>query len=754
MAAPTVPKSKAKANLNSIVSKEQSKKPTQKHVLCPEIISWPRPSKPVEESILSKLCQILKDAPNIFHCKKKIEDDKDKAEKERIRSQLQIGTSSVLRALERNDLQCVLVSGKATPAITVDHVISLSKDRGCPLLCLDGLSAALALALESKCLPLSIGFRKLQDGQQSDFSEVIALVKDHTHWSAGSGGSDSSSLQNLSSQQTPSQKDQPSLSSKYWGKQRAVRINTSDKKDVLAEIKRVFSSSVNESPVPDKGSKQKKKKRKGKRNVKEPFEKDLHSQFEAGKRTVVGAVERGRVELVLISHEVEEVVNSSPLFQEKIKFPPVIVLPGLTSTLRDLTSGACGFSFMAIKKLKLLPSDSKQDFKQVIEMCYKSLKTAVKQGVGAENKDLLATNCMNSEQESSNGATNTDKERRENQIETREEEEDDDEEEEEEEDYSYLYTLKEDSKDLAELRAELKCDVERMKKDTSFSVDFISLSSSTTEDNKKSSKSRSKQQNKIASVKQPNTITPKNARISKTESSEEISPSSQTLKSQESSDYLSLKSAENSTLGGHLSQSQPEVPVRTDEKQPETSMDFISFSSSQEQPTAQTKQAEDDKDQKSASTICVSGAGDLSKNDHRGNSAGSSNSNETSEQSNLSLFQPAESSLFLLDRKGDAASKTSKTSRVSGALALNSGEKIESGKQEEILVVGDLKPSKGKEGLDILSIDVAARSKNKTKALKRKLGQEEGFISFKYTEANINTMVANPEKKRKKKKKK
>lgn len=40
------------------------------------------------------------------------------------------------------------------------------------------------------------------------------------------------------------------------------------------------------------------------------------------------------------------------------------------------------------------------------------------------------------------------------------------------------------------------------------------------------------------------------------------------------------------------------------------------------------------------------------------------------------------------------------------------------------------------------------------KNLKRKLKQEEGFISISYNEANIKTMVSNPERKRKKKKKK
>ena len=77
------------------------------------------------------------------------------------RSQLAIGVSRVLRDLEKRLLACVLVSGHATPAISVNHVIALARQHGCPLLCLDELSTTVAKATASKVTPLAIGFKVL-----------------------------------------------------------------------------------------------------------------------------------------------------------------------------------------------------------------------------------------------------------------------------------------------------------------------------------------------------------------------------------------------------------------------------------------------------------------------------------------------------------------------------------------------------------------------------------------------------------------
>lgn len=75
------------------------------------------------------------------------------------RSQLKIGVSSVFRALEQDILACILVSGQATPAVSVNHIISLGRERGCPVLCLDQLAPTIARVTESKWLPLAIGFK-------------------------------------------------------------------------------------------------------------------------------------------------------------------------------------------------------------------------------------------------------------------------------------------------------------------------------------------------------------------------------------------------------------------------------------------------------------------------------------------------------------------------------------------------------------------------------------------------------------------
>ena len=75
------------------------------------------------------------------------------------RSQLAIGVSEVFKSLEKRTLSGVLVSGEATPAVTVNHVIVLAREHGCPLLCLDKLSTTIAKVTDSKVTPLAIGFK-------------------------------------------------------------------------------------------------------------------------------------------------------------------------------------------------------------------------------------------------------------------------------------------------------------------------------------------------------------------------------------------------------------------------------------------------------------------------------------------------------------------------------------------------------------------------------------------------------------------
>ncbi|RUS68970.1 hypothetical protein EGW08_023267, partial [Elysia chlorotica] len=765
--APTVPNSKANANLNNLVSKEKSAKPTQKHILCSEVILWPRPSKSLEETILSRLSKILKDVPNIFQSKKST----NKSEKERIRSQLEIGTSSVLRALERDSLQCVLVSGKATPAITVDHVISLGKDKSCPLLCLDGLSASVAAALESKSFPLCIGFRKLKEGQQSDFSEVISLVKENTH--VEGAVSNTLPARHVLPQPAPSLMDKSPLSSEDKSTQRAFRVNADDETEILAEVKRVFSSAINVTPKVAK-----RKKHSGKKNVKESFDKDLHHQFEAGKRAVIGAVERDRLEIVLVSHELEEVLSGSPLLRKPSPLsgrgrPPVILLPGLSVTLREMTSGACGISFLGIKKLQLLPSDGKQNFKTLIDLCSRSLERAKKPEASSDiqntqsltastntrSLEIASTACRqknNREEEmeevEEGGEKNGSKEQKE--VEEKSEEE------EEEEDYSYLYTLKKDSSDLLELRAAWKEDFERSEKDAGFSSDFISLSASGGDSIPQIAK------NNFGTVKKMTSVPPRSNRVDRKiltgvthqHSASDKSPGTrlhmETKESCEPAPHAQTSVADVTSKVACSSESGAITQAPDESKE----IQFISFTE-QDKETARDVSSLDNQTNNGHQITGIFGAANKPKTldlEHDSTGAGTSPFQTSVDPS---------SSSFIVDRSGVGSSGRSEIKSLQKSSSSSTHnrrpsdpeqkqEVVPSTRQGGVLGTDALKPQKGKEGLDVLSLDVAVRSKHKSKALKRKMEQEEGFISFKYTEANIKTMVSNPSKKKKKKKNK
>ncbi|GFN89089.1 ribonuclease p protein subunit p38 [Plakobranchus ocellatus] len=747
MAAPVVPKSKAKANLNTLVSKEKSAKLTQKHVLCAYKHPWPRPSEQVEESILWKLTETLKTLPNIFHSTKTSEADADKSKKALVRGQLQIGLSSVLRALERDDLRCVLVSGKAKPAITVDHVISLARDRGCPLLCLDGLSATLATALKSKTLPLCIGFRKLQEDQQSEFGSVISLIEENvqslpststdkiTNAEIDEKGNGETADDFTGAVHVPIQQSlEPFRPSKNGGQQRYIKIKSEDAACLLAEIKRVFSSALAKPPLPSSSSKHAKKKKKKQnrhRNVKEPFEKKLHHQFEAGKRIVVGAMERGCLEVVLVSQEVEHVIASLPAFSgNSSKSPPVIILPGLTNMLRVLTSGVCAVSFLGVKKLNLLPANSHRDFEKVLEICSQSQKNNVDPLLSIREAEVdasvLNANNSNLDSKDEKFIDKQPKQRADTETKNAREQEEVENEEEEEEDYSYFYILKKDSKDLADLRSELKNDVVQSEKAKTFSSDFISLSAvqweAATDHTKKSDNSRGLQTKEASSTAQNQSVEgpPVSAEENEAENTtaKSLSTLKQDCKSQESVDFISLPSTLELLKSGSTTQFEEEV-MQTPAEEPIGRL-ILANILSRMRANKETKY----EDAKPAE-------------------------NKTAEGKEFSERGDSLSGMFQVDRGGSSTSG----SRLTAKGDCNSENSRESTTNNRTALGEDaLKSSQGQKDVDYLTLDVAARKKGKSKSLKRTLEQEAGFISFNYTEANIKTMVSNPSKKRKKKK--
>ena len=354
------------------------------------------------------------------------------------------------------------------------------------------------------------------------------------------------------------------------------------------------------------------------------------------------------------------------------------------------------------------------------------------------NTEILTTDSVFLEKESGNFSNNdTEREKKKSDKEK--------EMEKEEEDYSYLYTLKKDSRDLLEHRAEWKDDFEKVKRDASFSSDFISLSASVSEISKKAKNTSFMKKKKTAST--PQSYANKKA-SSESLDLEKTSDSTQHIKTKESSDFLSLTTANITSSVCITSQTQPVIQSPGEKKQSTTSYDFISFSSS----GRNSKEAGEKQDKVPRETC---GIADVQSKDEKVNNADAANTTKTSEDG-IFVSQTSTNPLFLLDRSGNGAGKTSQTplpSLTSGQ-SLNPETKKVSMKQDEILGTGDLKPSRDKKELDIISLDAAARTKHKTKALKRKLDQEEGFISFKYTEANIKTLVSNPNKKRKKKKNK
>ncbi|KAK7886786.1 hypothetical protein WMY93_026407 [Mugilogobius chulae] len=93
-----------------------------------------------------------------------------------VRRQLAIGINEVTRALERNELQLVLVCKSVKPRHMTEHLITLSASRAVPACQVPRLSATVGQPLGLKSV-LALGFRRPQEGQTLLFTDVIEAIR-------------------------------------------------------------------------------------------------------------------------------------------------------------------------------------------------------------------------------------------------------------------------------------------------------------------------------------------------------------------------------------------------------------------------------------------------------------------------------------------------------------------------------------------------------------------------------------------------
>lgn len=92
-----------------------------------------------------------------------------------VRRQLAIGINEVTKALERNELQLLLVCKSVKPSHMTDHLISLSVSRAVPACQVPRLSATVSEPLGLTSV-LALGFRRPLPGQSLLFSDVIGVI--------------------------------------------------------------------------------------------------------------------------------------------------------------------------------------------------------------------------------------------------------------------------------------------------------------------------------------------------------------------------------------------------------------------------------------------------------------------------------------------------------------------------------------------------------------------------------------------------
>ncbi|KAF7227323.1 ribonuclease P protein subunit p38 [Nothobranchius furzeri] len=92
------------------------------------------------------------------------------------RRQLAIGINEVTKALERNELQLLLVCKSAKPQHMMNHLIALSVTRGAPACQVPRLSETVSGPLGLKSV-LALGFRRSSSEDNQVFTDVIDAIK-------------------------------------------------------------------------------------------------------------------------------------------------------------------------------------------------------------------------------------------------------------------------------------------------------------------------------------------------------------------------------------------------------------------------------------------------------------------------------------------------------------------------------------------------------------------------------------------------
>lgn len=92
-----------------------------------------------------------------------------------VRRQLAIGINEVTKALERNELQLLLVCKSVKPPHMTQHLISLSASRAVPACQVPRLSVTVSETLGLKSV-LALGFRRSLPGQSLLFTDVIEAI--------------------------------------------------------------------------------------------------------------------------------------------------------------------------------------------------------------------------------------------------------------------------------------------------------------------------------------------------------------------------------------------------------------------------------------------------------------------------------------------------------------------------------------------------------------------------------------------------
>lgn len=92
-----------------------------------------------------------------------------------VRRQLAIGINEVTKALERNEIQLLLVCKSVKPPHMTQHLISLSASRAVPACQVPRLSATVSEPLGLKSV-LALGFRRPLPGQSLLFTDVIEAI--------------------------------------------------------------------------------------------------------------------------------------------------------------------------------------------------------------------------------------------------------------------------------------------------------------------------------------------------------------------------------------------------------------------------------------------------------------------------------------------------------------------------------------------------------------------------------------------------